>query len=102
LGNTEENLLGVLCGQPVQRHREAEFTDQGISAEVIQARWAQLRERILENIVQLSAADLDREREHPRRGRLTGRDVLIIVARHTAEHLGQAELTRDLILAERD
>jgi hypothetical protein len=29
-------------------------------------------------------------------GVLTGREVLLVVARHAAEHLGQVELTRDL------
>ncbi len=47
----------------------------------------------------LSALDLEREVTHPRRGALTGRDVLIVVARHAVEHLGQAELTRDLARA---
>ena len=43
-------------------------------------------------------ADLDRERVHPRRGLLTGREILIVVARHAAEHLAHAELTRDLLM----
>jgi hypothetical protein len=38
-------------------------------------------------------------RQHPRRGPLSGREILIVVARHAAEHLGQAELTRDLMKA---
>ncbi|MDP9352215.1 MAG: DUF664 domain-containing protein [Chloroflexota bacterium] len=42
---------------------------------------------------------LEEEIEHPRRGRITGREVLLVVARHCAEHLGQAELTRDLLEA---
>ena len=49
----------------------------------------------------LPAADLDRERKHPRRDMLTGREVLIVVARHTAEHWGEAQLTKSLLLAER-
>ena len=49
----------------------------------------------------LPAADLDRERKHPRRDVLTGREVLIVVARHTAEHWGEAQLTKSLLLAER-
>jgi hypothetical protein len=32
---------------------------------------------------------------------MMGREVLIVVARHCAEHMGQAFLTRDLILAQR-
>jgi hypothetical protein len=30
---------------------------------------------------------------------LTGREILLVVARHAAEHLGQADLTRDLATA---
>jgi hypothetical protein len=30
---------------------------------------------------------------------VTGREVLMILARHAAEHVGQAELTRDLAIA---
>ena len=47
----------------------------------------------------LTRGDLDAAREHPRRGTLTGRDVLIVVARHTAEHWGEAQLTRSLMKA---
>ena len=43
--------------------------------------------------------DLDGARQHPRRGIITGRDVLIVVARHTAEHWGEAQLTRSLLKA---
>ena len=43
--------------------------------------------------------DLDGARPHPRRGIITGRDVLIVVARHTAEHWGEAQLTRSLMKA---
>ncbi|MBN1310607.1 MAG: hypothetical protein JXB30_04240 [Anaerolineae bacterium] len=39
--------------------------------------------------------------EHPRRGQMAGRAELIIVARHAAEHMGQAELTRDLLFSAR-
>ena len=34
--------------------------------------------------------------KHHWRGEISGREVLIVVARHTAEHLGHAELTRDM------
>ena len=97
LGNTEENLLAVLGGQAMQRRREAEFEAEGISAEALQARWGELRERIEASLARLPAEALDQPRNHPRRGQLPGREVLIIVARHTAEHMGQAMLTRDLL-----
>lgn len=99
LGTTEENLLGVLCGQPVQRKREAEFAAQGSSVEPVRQAWLELRTRIEQGLAGLPPGELERERQHPRRGRLLGREVLIVVARHAAEHMGQAELTRDLLFA---
>ena len=102
LGNTEENILGTLCGQPVIRKREEEFIAYGGSPELMQRKWAELRERIEAGLEALSPTSLDEPRNHPRRGAVEGREILIIVARHTAEHLGQAELTRDLVLARRD
>ena len=101
LGNAEENLLETLGGQPIARDRAAEFAVQGGSAEAITARWHVLRSQLAECLAALPAETLDASRLHPRRGTITGRDILIVVARHSAEHLGQAELTRDLLLAER-
>jgi len=52
------------------------------------------------NVSRRSAdGSLERQYEHPRRGRLTGRETLVVVARHAAKHMGQAELTLDLLLA---
>lgn len=99
LGTTEENLLGVLCGQPVQRKREAEFAVQGTSLEPVRLKWQELQGRIKSSLDGLPSGELERERMHTRRGKLTGREVLIVVARHAAEHMGQAELTRDLLFA---
>jgi hypothetical protein len=99
LANTEENILGTLCGHVVHRNREAEFSAQASAAKLIQAEWHQLRERLSVSLEQLSPAEVKSEHQHPRRGPLTGREVLLVVARHTTEHLGQAELTRDLLRA---
>lgn len=99
LANAEENLLGVLCGWPVTRQREAEFAAEGVSAEVMRQRWQSLREQMEQQLPALPATALNEQRQHPRRGAVTGRDLLIIVARHAAEHLGQAELTCDLLRA---
>ncbi len=101
LGTAEENILGAVCGQPVDRQREVEFAARGGSAEPIRLRWRELRERMSQGLGQLSPASLDDEREHPRRGRQTGREVLIVVARHAAEHLGHTELTLDLLRDQR-
>jgi hypothetical protein len=50
---------------------------------------------------ELSDSSLSAEVVHPRRGRLSGFEVLVIALRHAAEHMGQAELTRELVLARR-
>ena len=44
---------------------------------------------------------MDRERDHPRYGTISGRELLVLVATHAAEHYGQAQLTRDLLKAQR-
>ena len=99
LGTTEHRLLDVLCGIDVDREREAEFAATGGSATAIQDEWRALSARIDGALEQLTEADLATVRQHPVRGEMTGVDVLIVVARHMAEHAGQAELTRDLALA---
>jgi DinB superfamily len=99
LGNAEENLLLTLSDQPSPRNREQEFAMKCQSAEALVAQWQILRERLQTTLLSLSLDDLEQEHLHPRRGSVTGLDLLIVVARHAAEHLGQAELTRDLVLA---
>ena len=99
LGTTEHRLLEVLCGIDVDREREAEFAATGGSATAIVDDWRALKARITTALEELSDADLATPRQHPIRGEISGLDVLIVVARHMAEHAGQAELTRDLALA---
>ena len=50
----------------------------------------------------LDDAILDQPFTHPRRGQMSGRAILMVVIRHAAEHMGHAELTRDLIRAKRN
>ena len=95
MNNLRHNILNVLCGLPVTREREA-----GSGAE-IEARWSELEGQIADAIEELPPTEIDRERDHPHRGRITGRELLIVVARQAAEHYGQAQLTRDLVLAQR-
>ena len=101
LGNVRENILEILCGEAVHRDREAEFVDRAVTAETLAAQWANLRALLLAALAAVPASELDRRRTHPRRGELDGREVLIVAIRHAAEHLGQAELTRDLWVASR-
>ena len=101
IGNVRHSFLNVLCGLPVTRDRDAEFMVSGGSAAEIDARWNELTVQISDAIEELPATELDREWEHPRRGSINGRELLIVVARHAAEHYGQAQLTRDLVKARR-
>ena len=99
LGNAEENLLGTLCGQPHGRHYAGEWPAAAPVPDAVRVRWAELRERVVESLAKLTRADLDGLRRHPRRGDIAGREVLIVVARHAAEHWGEVQLTRSLMRA---
>lgn len=102
LANTEENILCTIAGQPGTRDREQEFLARGASAEEIKVHWQMLRPRLQVFIESLTHEEMLQERQHPRRGVVSALDILIIVARHCAEHLGHAELTRVLLLAAKD
>jgi len=96
LGNAEENILETLCGESVDRDRSGEFANRSIAAEDLHWRWHDLRPRLELALAGLQSDDLGELRSHPRRGSIPVREVLMVVARHAAEHLGHAELTRDL------
>lgn len=100
MGNAEENILGVACGLPVERDRESEFLARGETAEQLIQQARELTARIEGALERLSSAVLDTERDHPRRGRITAREALLVAARQAAEHVGQMELTRDLAKAD--
>jgi uncharacterized damage-inducible protein DinB len=99
LGNVEENIIETLYGQKVKRNREGEFRASGDSIDPILSKWSDLQGRVNDCIKNLSSENLTRIRKHPRRGEIAGWEILIIVARHAAEHMGQAKLTRDLLFA---
>jgi hypothetical protein len=98
LANARDNLLGVLQGTPGGRDRQAEFEDLDPGA--LLEFWGVLRAEMEEALRALSAGMLGETVEHGGRGAIARREILIVVARHAAEHLGQAELTRDLGLAQ--
>ncbi|MEZ4659514.1 MAG: DinB family protein [Caldilineaceae bacterium] len=97
MGNMEEVILGLLCGQPTQRDRAAEFAAVGESAEPVRARWADLQSRIETNLLARGDDILEQPFTHPRRGQMSGRAILMVVMRHAAEHMGHAELTRQIM-----
>jgi hypothetical protein len=96
LGNAEENILYTLSGIPSTLDREQEFAAHAQSTAALRLHWEDLREQLHTAMGSLSSVDLVRAVRHPRRGVLSAREVLLVVARHAAEHLGQAELTRDI------
>jgi hypothetical protein len=103
LANAEENVLGLLGGEVIERERSTELaTDGRLGADDLRARWAGLQPRLTAVLERQSSADLAGVFEHPRRGRWRGFEVLMVALRHAAEHQGQAELTRDLVRARRE
>jgi uncharacterized damage-inducible protein DinB len=101
IANVEANILGALCSQDIVRHRDEEFKARGSSVEPVLQRWRDVQERVSSHLAKLSSSDLDKEYDHLRRGKITGRDLLVAIARHAAEHVGHAELTRDLLFTTR-
>jgi hypothetical protein len=99
LANARVNVIQVLCGQVIDRDRDAEFRSVATEDNAEIPAWPGLRDELAAALAPLTDAEMDRTRQHPARGEVTGREVLIILARHAAEHVGQAELTRDLAKA---
>ncbi len=99
--STRFNLLGLLCGRTQGRDREAEFRAAGESAAAIEASWRELRAVLRECLATVAPERLEETLEHSQHGPITGRGVLLLMVTHTAEHLGHAELTRDLLAASR-
>ena len=104
LASAEEHVVGKAAGKTVVRNRDAEFATTGGSGHLA-ARAAEVRRRIDEALAGLEGR-LDEERDPPidkwpSGARGTVRDRLIHSVSHTAEHVGHAQLTRDLYNASR-
>ncbi|MGH2632043.1 MAG: DUF664 domain-containing protein [Tepidiformaceae bacterium] len=97
LANAERNLLGTFAGQPYDWHRDEEFLAEAETAASLHAGWEALRQRFRDALDAAPASTLEELRQHPRMGEVTGRAVLLQAARHVAEHVGEAELTRALL-----
>lgn len=104
LENLEDNLIYTVPGvaRGPGRDREGEFATDDASTERLIARWTELHQRAEATLAALPSATLLDQRVHPRRGEQSVMTVLVVTARHGAEHLGQAELTRDLFIAGQD
>ena len=106
LGNAEAWVLGIACGQPIQRDRPAEFRAAGPDAAPIIARARDLSRRIEEALAALDEAKVGELREAPphlfgagQPRSVTVREALMHVIEHASIHLGQIDVTRDLALA---
>jgi hypothetical protein len=101
LASAEEHVVGKAAGKTVVRNRDAEFASTGGSGHLA-ARATEIRRRIDDALTELDGR-LDEEREPPfgrwPASRGTVRDRLVHSISHTAEHVGHAQLTRDLLKA---
>ena len=101
LASAEEHVVGKAAGKTVVRNRAAEFVVTG-GAGHLAARAAEVRRRIDEALDGLEGR-LDEERDPPfdtwPGSPVTVRDRLIHSVSHTAEHVGHAQMTRDLLKA---
>jgi len=102
LESVKFHILVLLCGQPSTRNRDAELAVHAGSVkdgEALQARWQALQLEIANALGNAPTDLLDQPVNDPNRGPSTGRGILIKMVRHSAEHCGHAELTRDLLRA---
>ena len=97
LANAERNVLATFCGEPYKYDRDAEFKAKDVSQVELQACWDSLRVRMRTSLAESDVSWLTRECSHARLGMVLGRTVLLQAARHAAEHVGEARLTRTLI-----
>jgi uncharacterized damage-inducible protein DinB len=100
MGNLAQ-YLWVLGGPPYARDREAEFRVEAVQVEDLRRRGQTLEQTVAQVLRQLPPGALDRTFEHPRQGTKTGRELLLSLITHLAEHVGEAGLTRALLLARR-
>lgn len=102
LSNARVNLIGTPCESRFERDREGELQVRADERGVDALNWPVLRAELEGALSGLTDTALDAEYSHHWRGDISGRELLIIVARHAAEHLGQVELTRDMAIAALD
>ena len=105
LGNARAWILGIACGQPLGRDRPAEFASRGTYEELRKAAAA------LSGEIDAALAELDPttlgDRLSPSEElwgegeahEITRREALAHVLEHASMHLGQIQLTRDLVVA---
>ena len=99
LGAAELHVRGWALGHSIEEDA-TEFTEATTVLE-LQARLAAVTARLRQAFDDLSGVDLDQPRETPGRGLQPIDAILLWAVLHAAEHVGTAELTRDVLLAGR-
>ena len=103
LGNARAWVLGIACGRPLRRDRPAEFASSGAHGD-IEAEHHALSEEIGRALANFDPARLEERLVPP--GELWGegepheisrRQALLHVIEHASIHLGQLQVTRDLL-----
>jgi hypothetical protein len=98
LGAAREHVLGWALGG--QTEPDADAFEDGVSLETLEDRYRRLTRDLELAFARLAADDLSRMVPTPGRGPQPVRDVLWWAVLHAAEHAGEAELTRDLVLVD--
>jgi uncharacterized damage-inducible protein DinB len=106
LSNARAWVLGIACGQPVERDRPAEFRAWSRDASALVADAQRLSEEIEAALAALSPADLER-RLAPSQSlwgegkpyEISAREAILHVVEHASTHLGHLQITRDLAIA---
>jgi len=102
-GNARAWILGIACGQPLRRDRPGEFVSRGTYDELEKAAGA-LSDETNAALAQLDASTLG-DRLSPTQElwgegeahQITRREALAHVLEHASMHLGQIQLSRDLV-----
>jgi hypothetical protein len=117
IGNLRQGVVSVLGGARDVRDRNAEFNAVAGSTEEahltwvvhhgllveqwtiasVGELWSPLKEEMQGVFARLTREQLEREYAHPRRGVVSGHELCLIMATHANEHVGHAELTRQLL-----
>jgi hypothetical protein len=106
LGNARAWILGICCGQPIERDRPAEFRASGPEGALLVENSRALLEEIELSLRALAPDSLEQLRE-PRQQLwgagtaepVTGREAILHAISHAAEHVGHIGVTRDLAKA---
>lgn len=107
LGNARAFVLGIACGQSLERDRPAEFRASGRDAADLVAQGRRLSNDIEAALAGLAPSALNCRVLSPQSlwgegqaQEISVREAILHVVEHASIHLGQLQITRDLALRE--